>query len=359
MTALTTQHAIDSASPAVRAKRSLGTVCYWALAWGYMAVVVYTSLVPFAFRDNWPTATNWPVWLGHTLTSPTWHPMLFNRVSSMGRSNILNDWLTNILLYAPAGLMLRLHWARRARAWRGVVLAGLTVLVVSWMVECTQTLMRWRDGTLQDVLANVGGATVAATLAIRLRSTVVRAVVWAYRRCAYPIGSLRIALEKQRQKPYMLAGVIAVNVALLACWCRWGSYGRSGQTVTINLMPFAGEMNHSYDVAALHVGGSLAVYLLVGLLLALPMLSVRQRGRLGMVVLATAVLALARELLDHGLFRQTFDVTQPIIAAMAGLSIVAVSYLCAIAVHHSCRRKTKHPVEFERRRRPHEYSHEH
>ena len=68
------------------------------------------------------------------------------------------EFLANILMFVPLGLLLTLLFAH---PWRGVVLA----LLLSAGAELAQFVLPSRQPSLRDVLANVAGAAIGAAIA--------------------------------------------------------------------------------------------------------------------------------------------------------------------------------------------------
>jgi len=68
------------------------------------------------------------------------------------------EFLANILMFVPLGLLLTLLFAH---PWRGVVLA----LLLSAGAELAQFVLPSRHPSLRDVLANVAGAAIGAAIA--------------------------------------------------------------------------------------------------------------------------------------------------------------------------------------------------
>ena len=109
--------------------------------------VIVLAVVPWwSFRDH----SHWEKveWL--PFTSPVFR---------------LRDFVANVLLFVPLGMVV----ARRSASQRRVVNAAAIGAALSLIVELAQVYSHSRFPTATDVLANVLGAAVAATL-VRSRS---------------------------------------------------------------------------------------------------------------------------------------------------------------------------------------------
>ena len=118
------------------------------LAWA--ALIVYASLFPFA---GW----RWPPGVSPWALLPLPWPRYF----------IPFDITSNLLAYAPLGLLVCLAWLRHG----GSVLAALASALaagaaLSYALELTQHLLPQRVPSLLDWVLNTGGALLGALLAV-------------------------------------------------------------------------------------------------------------------------------------------------------------------------------------------------
>lgn len=86
-------------------------------------------------------------------------------IASYQSSAIVLEFLANVALFVPIGLLLPIAWSR-LRLWQVVLLGAL----LSGLIESVQGLMPSRFPTISDVMANtlgtlIGGAIVVAFLA--------------------------------------------------------------------------------------------------------------------------------------------------------------------------------------------------
>ncbi len=349
------------ASPRDRARGLLRVYHLWAAAWVLLALTIYASLVPFSFEQRPPIRSlgGAAAFAWQFITAVHWSRWPITEVSSLGNSNRLIDWIVNLALYMLPAALLRLHAGQRGlrpgRSWAGSV---LTVFCVSWLVECVQAMMvpHDRNVALQDVLANTAGAAVAALSAPTLAQQLYRLVVAVYRPCAHAAHRLGEFVERQRDRPLLVVLVACVHLALVLAW--WSGHTLPGQEKFAphnNLLPFARQLDRSYDVAAIHLGRSFVVYCLLAALLSLQFFSLRDRRKLGLLVLTLALLAFVHEMIRHHRTGIGVDITQPLLAIMAAGLLFCVAVLLVHAVRVSCRRRNAVPVTHERRRRTHRY----
>lgn len=331
-----------------------------AAAWAGM--IAYGSLMPFRLRMD---VANLDGVSGHLqalvamLVSPRWQTTFKNPYSSLGNPNWLTDVMLNIALYLPLGALLyaaqravRRSGSRGPALVRVVLLAGL----LSYAIECTQSLMPDRHATLNDMVANITGALLGAALMPWVYRWFKRGVFAAYTRAAHGLEDVAVIVDRLRRRPLVIVAFALTNVMLVVLW-----YARSVDEAAavgrVNWLPFAAHFDRSYDVAMLAIGRSIIVYCLLGLLLSLPLLRVRQRHVMGLVVLGVALLAAVREVMHLAAVGQDADITEPLLAAMAAGMVLAAGWLVVHAVRSSCRRRRAAPVEVDRRRRPHVYQH--
>ncbi len=328
--------------------------CVWAV------LVVYGTLVPFefiSFEESIKQSGNMASWLIGVFTAPQWFHFDNNDVSSLGTPNWVNDLWINIVLYSPLGLFLRLDAAKRGKRWAGQMLYALgSILLLSWVLECTQGLMEGRVGSLNDIVTNCIGGLAGAMFAIGLCSLSKKAVFKAYCKLSYVLYHLKEFLIRQRRKPVFMFLVVASNVILVLYWYVVASAAEApGRSQLVNWLPFTEQFKRSYDVAAVQIGRSLVVYCLFSMILSLQFMRAHHRKGLGWIVLIVAVLAVAREVIEFKMAGISADITEPIIGVMAVGFIITTACLLVHAVRCSCRRKKQVPVEFERRKIPFQY----
>lgn len=117
------------------------------LAVAYLAIITYTSLVPFDFTST-PQTVNRPTLLGVNITIAG-----------------LPDILTNLALYLPLGFLIRAALAKRNVT--PVTAAVTTVFVataVSYAIELTQSFTVTRTSSLADIACNLIGTAMGVLL---------------------------------------------------------------------------------------------------------------------------------------------------------------------------------------------------
>lgn len=81
-----------------------------------------------------------------------------------------NDLLTNLIVYVPVGVVLRLLGRRRGFAgWPDFLLAIAGAAAMSYLTELLQQWMPARQSSLVDVIVNTAGAAVGAAVAVRVQ----------------------------------------------------------------------------------------------------------------------------------------------------------------------------------------------
>ncbi|MCX5662985.1 MAG: VanZ family protein [Planctomycetota bacterium] len=327
-----------------------------AVAW--LALIFYGSLVPFHFKHGLLDSDGGIIQsLIDFITAPRWEDSSApNAVSSLGISTRFSDVALNLGLFLPLGLFLRLAaWKREWPALFQLLAALLGVAAASWLTECTQNLTADRVASLRDFCLNTAGGAAGAIPAVMLRRYGVTMIFDVY--CCTSMWLFRAgqSLQKLRYNPLAMFLVVAANGGLIAFAYHQSKnvHAKAGQEV--NLMPFSVHVARSWDVAFFQIGRSMIVYLLIGMLLSLQFLSLKQRKTIGLVVLGAALLAGVREVMLATGAHARADVTEPILAGVAVIATVGTVALLVRAVKSSCRRKQSVPVANDRRRIPHEY----
>jgi len=332
------------------------------LAGAWLCLLVYGSLMPFNFAVDEQLAAH-----GGSVLSLLWgcltslgfvDPTLHRPTSSLGLYNTTSDVLLNALLYLPLGLFLRLA-LRRPGVKQTLITSGLlpTVLalaLLSYAMECTQSLMPGRWPTVTDWVTNVGGGVAGALVGPWLARHGRALVFWVYCRSAAIRFKVEDVVRIQRKRPVVMFLAVAVNCGLILLW-----YMTSlrDQNTPREALPFMGLFHRSYDVAMVLLGRSVVVYVLVAMLLSLQFLRQQARRGFSIIVLGVALLAVVLEFARYAGSggRVVTDLTEPIVAAMAAAALVFTFYLLFHAVRCSCRRQEQMPVQVERRRRRHDY----
>lgn len=122
----------------------------WSLALAYTLLIAYASLPPFSgWREPPPEVL-------HFLTAP-W-PEFITR----------EDVLVNIAAYVPLGLLLAVALRARFPRGRAVLLAAVLSALVSLAMETVQMFIPSRIASNLDLLANAAGALLGAIAALLL-----------------------------------------------------------------------------------------------------------------------------------------------------------------------------------------------
>lgn len=341
------------AADAATAARPHSHYLSFALVWA--GLVLYGTLLPFELRAGaGPADEGLFAWLIDVLTAPRWFTPN-GEASAFGVSAVASDLAVNMMLMLPLGGLLRLHLRKRRRPLIvQLLLPAVGCFALCWSIESAQSLLAGRYASIQDVLTNGGGAVVGVLLA-PLAAWGFRHVVFAaYRRLSYPLHVGKEWMLKLRRSPIVMFIVTAVNLLVIGGW--FAATQGLGEGTESHALPFVGLFQRSYDVGALYAGRAMIVYCLVGGLLSIQFMRLRSRRTLGLLLLALALIAFGRQLLEGSGAKAGFDVTEAVIAVMAGGFLLTTVYLMFHAVRCSCRRKTQIPVPYERRRVPFEYA---
>lgn len=322
----------------------------------WMAMLIYGSLLPLGFDIQrfvaeaggaWPAVSAW-------LTSPGWVPAA-TEVSSQGVPAWVSDLVLNLLLYGPLGVLLRLSASRlTGRHVVQILSAAGIVVLLSWLIESTQSLIPGRYASIQDVLANSFGGMVGVLLGHRINSLWRSLAFTLYRRSAKPMGTIHQRLLAQRRKPVVMFVVVLVNAVLIGGWYLLSTHASEGSG-GLRLVPFQDHFARSYDVAAVLLGRSMIVYCLAGVVLMLTMMRGRTRAALSWVVLTVALMAAGVEAVKLIGGAEQADVTEPLLALIAGGLVLTLSFMMLHACRCSCRRREQAPTANDRRGRPHDY----
>lgn len=174
--------------PPVLNRGTLGWLCA-----GCLALVIYGTLGPLGHGAGpWLTAVSDWRWIPPQVRSDR------------------NDVLTNLLVYVPVGVALRLLVRRRGRAGAPDLLLGLTLAVLlSYTTEFLQQFMPGRSSNLTDVYVNSFAALVGGLLAPTVQHTLRRLHEYAF---------FHVHL---REGTYTVLGWVAVIVAFVLMTWPW------------------------------------------------------------------------------------------------------------------------------------------
>jgi len=327
-----------------------------------LALVIYGSLLPFdmAWAESWRAAAGPGDWLLQRLSAPQMPDasLFFNASSRHGVPAWVSDVVTNVLLYVPLGGLLL--FASRGRGLKlPMRILGVTALLlcVSYTMEVVQDLSPHRTAAVSDLALNVAGGLLGACLAVPTLRVIRRGVFSVYCRFAGTIHAFADFLNTQRYRPATMFVAVALNVAVVGGWIFLEiKPDAPGKAREVNVMPFQRHLvERSYDEAAFELGGTLMVYCVVATLLCLKMLRRNTQRRLLVMIVIVAGVGIGAELFYHFRGHGRADVTEPILAAMAVLTVLTTAFLAVHAVRCSCRRKRQIDVPFDRRSRPHDY----
>ncbi len=112
----------------------------WLFAW--LLTAVACDLFPFSFQAATHSA-------GLALAS-------WSRDADAG------DFVLNILMFVPLGVLLHRRWRHQPVGWTPIVIAGIAGLLISFSLESLQAFLPGRDTNLTDLVANTAGALAGA-----------------------------------------------------------------------------------------------------------------------------------------------------------------------------------------------------
>lgn len=322
---------------------------------GWLAIavvigIVYGSLIPFDFA--WGQTHRGGGVLGTLLAalgSPAWTVGGAGK-SVLGISYAVSDLVTNLVLYLPLGVTVRMALRARRRSW---LIEGLGTVAfafsLSWGVESLQGLMHTRVASLNDVIANTSAAFVAMLVAPYLWGVYKRLSFALYCR----LGSVGVVLGRWLDRPGVAMVIAGVNAVVIAAWYVMelgrsvdGSAGGRGMA-----LPFERAFELPYDLGAVVLGQALLVYAGIGCLLLLLTYTGTRRLAMNWVVLGVVVLAFVAELSRVVTQGTAPDVTGPLLALAAGALMTVTVYTFSLAVKRSNRRRQEQAYDGPDRRK--------
>lgn len=140
----------DAAFRTARASTATPYSIYWKLAAAYALLLVYGTLFPF---DQWDASQG-----GLRVLLERGWPAQFSG----------SDFITNLIVYAPLGLLLMLAWRRRGGAIAKITVIGAGGLLLSLGLEYLQSYLPARVASLFDTALNTTGTVLGALLAHNL-----------------------------------------------------------------------------------------------------------------------------------------------------------------------------------------------
>jgi len=317
------------------------------LAMTWIVLLIYGTLIPFDFdfSNQGDGVEGLGSFIAAILTSVSW------RSATGPWQAQCVDLLTNLLLYGPLGLFVRLGAQRHRWHWVSQMVMTLLVLfLVSYLLECAQSLSPSRVGSWYDVAMNTTGGLLFAIVAVRVNLAVRWVTFFVYRKAAFVLRQLLVFVHDLQNNRSITVALIGLDIVLIALWLTMNPSNHTAMSVEVNWLPFARQFEASYDVAMMQIGRQLAHYCLLAALLSIHLLIMPIRHRTGWLVLAVVLLAtwpLTRTS-NHMVFGG--DVTEPIIALMATGSLITMIHVLAHAVRRSDRRKSQSPITLDLRR---------
>jgi hypothetical protein len=161
-------------------------------------------------------------------------------------------------------------------------------------------------------------------------------------------------IDWAKRHPAALLGAVVLDAALVWLACRVVVSASHRGPPGVNWMPFAREFARSYDVAALQIGRTMAVYAVIAAMLAVQFLPLPRRRGVVLTMLAAFAIGLAHQVARY-LRLGDADITEPVLAVMTAGATVTLVMLLVAAVRAACRRKSATSVAVERRRVPYRY----
>ncbi len=354
------QRATDAPAP-IRAPRVASNAkLYFTLALAWLILVAYGSLIPLKFRTTPPfdaSFSQFVDWLFANIQIPNWVADEPTETSPLGITGHLSDFLTNLFLYTPAAMLLKVAFKRRGFGPVRSSLAPILIcFAVSFFMETAQSLMALRVSSLNDVSLNSFGGFLGAILGYPVAVAGRRLAFYFYCRFADQIHGTKRALIALWQRPSLMIIVMATNLMLAFAWLGQAAHHAPGEKPAVaNWLPFYTQWLKSYDMAAVQLARSMAIYGGIALIIALQLLPNKSRTPIAAIALITGSLAAAREFLF--VHHRGHDITEPLLALLAAGLVASAIALSRHAIQSSNRRTTAIPVlpHEDRRKRRHDY----
>lgn len=333
---------------------------YALLALALLLLVGYGSLIPLKFHVTPPRDFNLiksAAWMWNQIQLPGWITDEPSETSPLGLTSHVSDIITNLALYFPVALLLNLALHRRGlRHATSAVLAIAIVTLTSYALESAQSIMAFRISSLNDVALNALGGTLGALLAFPIHRAARRLAFKLYCLTAHHLHIARDRVRALQSRPALLIVIIVTNLFFAFAWLYDAAHhDPTPQHPAANWLPFYTQWLKPYDLAALQIARSLAIYGGISLILAVQLLPTRSRPAVAAIALLTGLLVATREFLfTH---HRGPDITEPLLALLAAGLIASAIALTRHAVQSSSRRKQPAPIpaDSDRRRRQHEY----
>lgn len=321
-----------------------------ALIW--IALLIYGTLIPFDFdlaghSDRFPDL--WSL-LATALTSVRWRP------ATGGANAWIVDLVTNLLLYGPLGLFVRWGAQRHGcRVWSQILITVIVLFLVSYLLECAQSLTPSRVGSWYDVIMNTTGGLLFALAAGIIKTTVCTTTFWIYRKVATILKKLMMAINTLRHNRTFIVVMLSIDCLLILFWYGMTTSASVPSPHESNWLPFARQFEMSYDKAMVDIGHHLMQYGLLTLLLSAQFLSMPIRRRTVWLVFTVVILTTLPYSLRSNSHMFIGDMTEPTLALTAVACLVIGVHGLAHAIRKSDRRKSERrkthlPIENDLRR---------
>lgn len=315
------------------------------LAAAWAALLVYGSLIPFQFIGDRYHG------IAELLSSPRWTAPR-GGASSLGISASTSDLVTNLVLYLPLGVLLRLAMAQETR-WRSVqiVTAVAVAAGLSWCMESMQALAPHRVPSIQDAIANGAAAAVGAVFGVALKEG-----CWTLLFAAHRITAQRLLPAWERLRRSRTTTAVRVG-ALAAAGCVAIWIILDGPTAKRAWAPpFVAEFERPYDVAGVILTQALLAYGLMAAMLAVWLVRSSAAASLARLAAATFVATAAIAGARWVIWGTPTSLTEPALALLAAMGVLGAAFTVVHGVRRRCRRRQSRPVSQDRRCRSHDYA---
>lgn len=314
----------------------------WLSIW-YGIAITYGSLIPFDFKDNLALIDLLSAWT----TPPAWQtdPTSYSSLS-LNLTDV--DLITNIGLYLPLGILLRIATRKYlVHHLSQIITSTLIASMLSSLIETTQHCLSSRIASLNDIACNTTGAFIGACLGIIINNTMLHATAAFVTFFIIPLSAIHtffIRLSKTRFKLSIALVLLLIAVTLLL-YGLFHSVMHTGNRSHTIILPFVAHQKYSYDVAASLLAQSSIIYLISGLLLASTLHTLRSDKVRVLTIIFIALLSASSHAIYGWLFNNAYDFTELILAAIIISAILTLYQIPILLLYTAWSYNIIHPIQ--------------
>lgn len=305
--------------------------------------ITYGSLIPFDFKSHFNISALLSAWT----TLPHWHEES-NARSSLGFNLSLVDYATNIILYIPLGMLLRITIHKFLNhIVSQITLSIIIATLMCWLIETTQHGLNSRVASLNDIAWNSTGAVIGAIFGINLRNTAINTTAVFVNYFIHPLSTLHTYLVRLSHSRFRIS-LILLLTSFSICLLSYGLFHNTtpgDKQFQTSILPFVAYQQRSYDVAAVLLAQSIGIYLITGLLLAFTMPAFHNNKKHVASLIVPGLGAIIFHVLQVWQVKNTYDFTEPLLAVIIISATLTLYHIPIFLIYTAWSYSIIHPIQ--------------